>query len=195
AASTHPGEEAIVGGVHAALKPRHDGLLTIVVPRHPGRGPAVAAELAAAGLTVALRSAGAMPDGATDIYVADTLGELGLFYRLAPVAFIGGSLVPHGGQNPIEPAQLDTALLHGPHIGNFADIYAALGAGAGATEVADQAGLAAALDGLLSEPGAAGRQAGRAASVLAPFCGALDAHMAALAPYLDRARRSGAGAA
>ena len=76
-------------------------------------------------------------DGKTDIYVVDTLGELGLVYRLAPIVFVGGSLASHGGQNPVEPIKLGAAILHGPHVWNFAEIYAALDAAHGAEQVAD----------------------------------------------------------
>ena len=83
------------------------------MPRHPERGPLIAEQLRAADLNVALRSEGKLPEPRTDIYVADTIGELGLFYTLAPVAFIGGSLVPHGGQNPVEAIKLGAAVLTG----------------------------------------------------------------------------------
>ena len=72
---------------------------------------------------MALRSDGKLPDASTDIYIADTIGELGLFYNLVPVAFVGGSLVPHGGQNPVEAIKLGAAVLTGPHWRNFADAY------------------------------------------------------------------------
>src|SRR5690606_27518370 len=131
AASTHPGEEAIVADAHARLRRRFETLLTIVVPRHPDRGGEVAAMLARRGLVVARRSAGEVLRSGVEVYVADGIGELGLFYRLAPVAFVGGSLVPHGGHNPLEPAQLSAAILSGPHSFNFEEICARL-AGAGA---------------------------------------------------------------
>jgi 3-deoxy-D-manno-octulosonic-acid transferase len=99
AASTHPGEEAVVLDAHRRAAARLPGLLTVVVPRHPHRGPAVVAE--AGDLAVARRAAGEAPGPGTAVYVADTLGELGLFYRLAGVCLVGGSLVPHGGQNPL----------------------------------------------------------------------------------------------
>ncbi len=101
------------------------------------------------GLQCALRSRGELPDATTDIYVADTIGELGLIYRLAPIVFIGGSLVAHGGQNPIEAAKLGAAILHGPHVWNFAEIYAALDAARGAELVADADQLDGALGALL----------------------------------------------
>ena len=93
---------------------RFPRLLTIIAPRHPDRGPGVLEIARAAGLEAALRSRGELPGPGTEIYVADTLGELGLIYRLAPIVFMGGSLASHGGQNPIEPIKLGAAILHGP---------------------------------------------------------------------------------
>ncbi len=113
AASTHPGEEAIVAAAHAILRETHPGLRTIIVPRHPERGAEVAALTGGS-----RRSLGEMPG---EIHVADTLGELGLFYRLADVTLVGGSLVEHGGQNPMEPARLGCPILLGPHTGNFVE--------------------------------------------------------------------------
>ncbi|WP_375464485.1 3-deoxy-D-manno-octulosonic acid transferase, partial [uncultured Methylobacterium sp.] len=106
AASTHPGEDEAAARAHAALKDRFPRLLTIVAPRHPRRGGEVAEQAAAQGLRSARRAAGGHPHAGIDLYIADTLGELGLFYRLSPLVFLGGSLVPHGGQNPIEPVRL-----------------------------------------------------------------------------------------
>ena len=119
AASTHPGEDEIAAEVHGALAPGHPGLLTILVPRHPHRGPEVAGRLHAAGLAVALRSAGEAPGPDTELYIADTIGELGLWYRLSDVVFVGGSLVPKGGQNLLEPTKLGCAIVCGPHMTNF----------------------------------------------------------------------------
>ena len=138
--------------MHAKLRDGHRGLLTVIAPRHPERGPAIAQELVAAGLTVARRAANEAIGPATDVYVADTIGELGLFFRLAGVAFVGKSLVPLGGQNPLEAAALDCAILFGPHMGNFRDIAARLTACGAAEEVADEAGLAEALCRLLADP-------------------------------------------
>src|SRR6185437_3728179 len=143
AASTHPGEEAIVIDAHRRLRARFPGLLTILAPRHPERGPDIGEIAAGAGLNVALRSLRQRPEKTTDLYVADTMGELGLLYRLAPIVFIGGSLVPHGGQNPIEAAKLGAAILHGPQVSNFEEIYAALDAAHGAEKVGDAKELAA----------------------------------------------------
>src|SRR3954462_2137336 len=106
AASTHPGEEEILTETHRSLAGFFPGLLTVIVPRHPGRGEAIARMISASALNPTLRSHEDLPTATTDIYVADTMGELGLFYRLAPIVFMGGSLVEHGGQNPIEAIKL-----------------------------------------------------------------------------------------
>jgi 3-deoxy-D-manno-octulosonic-acid transferase len=151
AASTHPGEEEMVADAHVTAMRSVMRLLCILVPRHPERGDAIAAALRARGLSVAQRSRGEDPGPNTAIYLADTLGELGLWYRLAPVSFVGGSLVPVGGHNPYEPAALGSAILHGPHVGNFADVYRRLDEADAARQVPDAAGLAEALVHL-SEP-------------------------------------------
>jgi 3-deoxy-D-manno-octulosonic-acid transferase len=152
---------------HARLRANFPGLLTLIVPRHPERGAAVAAEAAALGLAVTQRSGGALPGPGTAIYVADTLGELGLFYRLAPLAFIGGSLVPHGGQNPLEPARLGCAILLGPHSWNFADPVGRLLAAEAALPVADTAALAATALDVLTNPGRGENMAKAAAALVA----------------------------
>src|SRR5262245_32579298 len=137
AASTHAGEEQVMVDVHQRLRASFPRLLTLIAPRHPERGGEIANLIAAAGLKVVLRSAGKLPEASTDIYVCDTLGELGVIYRLAPVVFMGGSLVAHGGQNPIEAIKLGAAILHGPFISNFAEIYAALDGARGADLAGD----------------------------------------------------------
>ncbi len=184
AAQTHEGEETVVAAAHRTLRRARPDFLTVVVPRHPVRGPALAAQFAAAGFSVALRSRGEPITAATDLYIADTMGELGLFYRAAPVAFVGGTLVPVGGHNPIEPALLGTAILHGPQVENAREIYAALDAGTGREPVNDAASLAAALGPLYADPAAAEALGERGAAALAPFSGALEATLAALRPYL-----------
>jgi 3-deoxy-D-manno-octulosonic-acid transferase len=158
------------------------------VPRHPQRGPAVAQIAAASGLQVQLRSRGHLPSADTDIYVADTMGELGLFYRIAPVVFMGGSLVMHGGQNPIEPAKLDAAILHGPHVFNFSDIYAALDREEGALLAHDPEEFVTLLRHLLGNPIARSRLAASAQTVVTRLGGAVDKTMAALEPYLLQMR-------
>ena len=183
AASTHPGEEEAVAETHRAVRRQFGDALLILVPRHPERGPAIAGDLRRAGHGVGLRSAGDVPDRETEIYTADTLGELGLFYRAATVAFVGGSLAPHGGQNPIEAAQLDCAVLHGPHFGNFADIADALRA-AGASETVESAdALAHAVCRLLADPAERDDRAARAARAVQDSASILDRAMALLEPY------------
>ena len=123
AASTHPGEEEPVLKAATILKKEFPDLLTIVTPRHPGRGEEVAELCREQGLSCALRSKDEPIAPDTDVYIADTLGELGLFYRLCDISFVGGSLVDKGGHNPLEPARLGAAILHGPHVFNFDDTY------------------------------------------------------------------------
>jgi 3-deoxy-D-manno-octulosonic-acid transferase len=116
--------------------------------------------------------------------VADTVGELGLIYRLAPAVFIGGSLVKHGGQNPVEAAKLRTAILHGPHVWNFAEIYAALDNAHGAELIDDVDRLTAYFAAWLADPDACARVADSGHNVVENLGGALDRTMASLDPYL-----------
>jgi 3-deoxy-D-manno-octulosonic-acid transferase len=184
AASTHEGEEGIVAEAHRLIRERHPDVLTILAPRHPERGDAVRAMLAARGLTVAQRSRGNPLLREIDVYLADTLGELGLFYRVAPIAFLGGSLIPHGGQNPIEPARLDAVVLHGPHVHNFADVYAILDRAVPLAPITDAAGLADAVGRLIDDPPGSAASAAKAKAALAMLTGALEATMTAITPYL-----------
>jgi 3-deoxy-D-manno-octulosonic-acid transferase len=184
AASTHPGEDEMVAQAHLKMKRARPDLLTIIVPRHPERGPLIAEQLKAANLTVALRSEGKLPDASTDIYVADTIGELGLFYALAPVAFVGGSLTERGGQNPVEPIKLGAAVLTGPNWQNFRDSYTELLRSGGCKEVKDAASLAEAALDLLEEAGARRAMTERATRAIAAMSGALPRTLAALEPYL-----------
>jgi 3-deoxy-D-manno-octulosonic-acid transferase len=145
AASTHEGEEAIVASVHHRLAPAHDGLLTIIAPRHPDRGSAIAAALGAR-----RRAAGEDP-APGGLWVADTMDELGLLYRLSPVVFVGKSLAGQGGQNPLEPARLGCAIAAGPHMANQAEAVAALTAAGGLTQVDDSDALAGWVDAMLRD--------------------------------------------
>jgi 3-deoxy-D-manno-octulosonic-acid transferase len=174
----------MVAAAHIKMKPGTADLLTIIVPRHPERGPLIAEQLRAAHLNVALRSEGKLPEPRTDIYVADTIGELGLFYAVAPVAFVGGSLVPRGGQNPVEPIKLGAAVLTGPNWQNFRDSYTDLLRVGGCKEVSDAESLATAALDLLND--AAGRtvMTSRAEGAIAAMSGALPRTLAALEPYL-----------
>lgn len=151
AASTHPGEERMVGEIHAALKAKHPGLLTLIVPRHAERGDEITAQLRSQGLRVSQRARQEALDPATDIYLADTMGELGVFYRLSNIAFIGGSLVPHGGQNLLEAARLGCAVLCGPHMQNFAALCAGMDAENALLHAVDKQDLLRQLDWLLKD--------------------------------------------
>jgi 3-deoxy-D-manno-octulosonic-acid transferase len=157
AASTHDGEEVFAARAHAHALRSWQRLLLVLVPRHPERGPAIAAALRGAGWKVAQRSEDETIQPETQVYVADTLGELGLWYRLCPVSFVGGSLVPVGGHNPFEPAALGSAILHGSHVENFSEIYDRLTLAKGARLV-DDPGLGTALSAAL-EPDEAARLA------------------------------------
>jgi 3-deoxy-D-manno-octulosonic-acid transferase len=160
AASTHAGEDERVLEAFASLAPC-DALL-VIVPRHPVRAAEIAALAAAHGAPAGLRSRGDAL-GADAVYIADTLGELGLWFSLADAAFIGGSLLPGpGGHNPVEAAQLDCPIITGPHIDNWRDIYADLIAADAATVAKDASALAAAFAAALSDPAAARAQAARA---------------------------------
>ncbi len=184
AASTHAGEEEIAGQVQRALAQSHAGLLTLIVPRHPERGPGIAADLRAGGLTVAVRSADAPIENTTDIYVADTLGELGLFFRLADVVFMGKSLTGEGGQNLLEPGRLGKAILHGPRMSNFAEMSARMKAADAAIEVADAAALRDTVDRLLGDAAERDRLGPAAQAFAEGEAGVLERLMDALAPWL-----------
>jgi 3-deoxy-D-manno-octulosonic-acid transferase len=148
AASTHPGEETLIAEAHRNLADQYPGLLTIIAPRHPDRGPALATELDAP-----RRSAKQDPPADGGIWIADTMGELGLWYRLARIAFVGRSLLPPGGgQNPLEPARLGCTIAVGPHTSNFSDHVALLRQAGGLVEVADGAALVQFVSGMLDNP-------------------------------------------
>ena len=151
-ASTHAGEEELACAVHRALQERYPDLLTIIVPRHPERRGDIAA--VCSGMRLAFRGAGDDLTAETEIYIADTLGELGLFYRLSPISVIGRSFSDDGGggHNPIEAAQLGSAVLTGPGIGYQRDIFDPMFACGAAEMVAEKDLLASQIDALLSDP-------------------------------------------
>ena len=188
AASTHPGEEELLIEAHRALARFFPSLLTVIVPRHPDRGASIAQTIAAAGLKAGLRSREELPTTATDIYVADTMGELGLFYRLAPIVFMGGSLVERGGQNPIEAVKLGAAVVHGPHVFNFTDVYEALDGSGGARSANDVDALIKQLGQLLADREAREAMVAASTRVVQELGGALERTLAALEPYLLQLR-------
>jgi 3-deoxy-D-manno-octulosonic-acid transferase len=158
------------------------------VPRHPDRGASIARMILASGLKPALRSREELPSATTDVYVGDTMGELGLFYRLAGIVFMGGSLVEHGGQNPIEAVKLGAAIVHGPHVFNFTDVYEALDQSGGARRVDDQQAVVKQLGQLLANPDSRDAMVAASAQVVDDLGGALERTLTALEPYLLQVR-------
>ncbi|MCK1283614.1 3-deoxy-D-manno-octulosonic acid transferase [Bradyrhizobium sp. 44] len=188
AASTHPGEEEMLVAAHRSLAGFFPQLLTVIVPRHPDRGSSITGLITASGLKPALRSRDELPTAATDVYVADTMGELGLFYRLSDIVFMGGSLIHHGGQNPIEAIKLGAAIVHGPHVFNFADVYEALDHSGGARQADTQELLIKQLGQLLADPALRQKIQRSGAGVVEDLGGALNRTMTALEPYLLQLR-------
>ncbi len=135
AASTHPGEEIIVAEAHKRVREISEDALLVLVPRHPERGPGIRDVLSAEGWTLTRRSEGQLPDRDTEIYLADTLGEMGVFFSLSQTLFLGGSLVPVGGHNPFEPAKFGVPVLHGPEVSNAAETYIRMGRSGAAQQV------------------------------------------------------------
>ncbi len=188
AASTHPGEEAVVLGAHRTLAGGHAGLVTIVAPRHPERGEEVARVLAAAegGVVVARHGAGEGPPAEGGVWVFDALGELGTLFALAGVVVMGNSLAGEGGgHNPLEPARAGCAVATGPLVANFTAVVARLRE-AGGLHVADgPEGIAAWVDAMLRDPAArraAGEAGRRAADAFAGLPGELAAALLRLLP-------------
>lgn len=195
ASSTHRGEDEIAIKAHKAALAADARTLLILVPRHPERADAIAALIADAGLSLARRSRGEEIGATTQVYLADTLGETGLWYALAPLTCLFGSFTPVGGHNPYEPAHAGSAILHGPLYANFEETYAEMNDAGAAREVADAAALAEAVPALLAEPAtlagmrdAARAFAARQEDVLDALCETLCAALA-LAPPDEAAAR------
>jgi 3-deoxy-D-manno-octulosonic-acid transferase len=184
AAGTHDGEEAIVAEAHRQLRQRFPDLITIVAPRHPERGPAIAEWLELRGIAAVRRAPGNLPTRSSEFYIADTLGELGMLYKLASVAFIGGSLVDRGGHNPIEAVRHGAVVVTGPYWQNFKDTYEALTERGGAIVVRTAAELAGAVEPLLANEAELARLRERAEGALAGLSGALPRTVEALLRYL-----------
>jgi 3-deoxy-D-manno-octulosonic-acid transferase len=189
AASTHEGEDAMIAAAHKLMRRNLPDLLTIIVPRHPERGLALSTLLNSQGHRATRRSERALPDSSTDIYIADTIGELGTLYALAPVAFIGGSLIPHGGQNPIEAVRHGTCVLSGPHNHNFRDAYLALREANACVIVSTADEIARSAELILSNAAEAQRIQNSANEALDQLSGALAITMTALQPILPKQTR------
>ncbi len=178
ASSTHEGEENAVLQAHQALLKQFPDLCLILAPRHPERGDKVEELIADAGLTCTRRSRGEKPNA--QVYLADTLGELGLWYAVTDIVFLGGSLLPIGGHNPFEVAQSGAAVLSGNHVSAFAETYAQLETEGAARIVADGDDLAQRIASLLSHP----KQLADMTNAAKRFVGAQDDHLDGIAARL-----------
>lgn len=184
AASTHEGEEKMVLQAHRMAMRSSPRLLLILVPRHPERGDEIAAHLQSEGWRFTRRTADETTSDDANVYLADTMGEMGLWYRLSPISFVGGSLVAIGGHNPFEPAALGSAILHGPYVTNFVDIYDRLRDGGAARLVSSPDKLAAQVAGLLN-PDEAATMAASAWQVISDGADVTDLALALIIDTLD----------
>ncbi len=185
AASTHAGEEELIARAHKEIATRCPGLITIITPRHPNRAPTIIDSLKDLDLRVAVRSSGHTVTPETDIYLADTFDELGIWLRLARVAFVGGSLVPLGGHNPLEAARLNCAVICGPHMENQAVPVSSLQSADALTIVRSKNDLVQEVLALLHDPEACDRKARAAAECAETEAGACERIFAALKPTLE----------
>jgi 3-deoxy-D-manno-octulosonic-acid transferase len=184
AISTFEGEEKAAGNIHKALKLR-DGQLTIIVPRHPDRADAIEEMLKAQGLVVARRSRNEPLTAETDIFLGDSIGEMGLYLRLTEVAFVGRSLTNEGGQNPLEPAMLGCAILSGSNVQNFRDVYTNLVRKGAARMIRDVEMLAKAVHYLLGNDPARRKMIDAGQDTVTEMRGALSVTVKALEPYIN----------
>lgn len=192
AASTHEGEERMILQAHKLAMRSSPRLLLILVPRHPERGDEIATLLQAENWRFTRRAADEVPQDEASVYLADTMGELGLWYRLCPISFVGGSLVAIGGHNPFEPAALGSAILHGPYVTNFVDIYDRLRDGGAARLVSSPEKLAGQVASLLSPEDAAG-MAASAWQVISDGADVTDRALALVMDTLDDAEATPKG--
>jgi 3-deoxy-D-manno-octulosonic-acid transferase len=184
AGSTHEGEEAALLAAHARLRKTYREALLVLVPRHPQRFAAVAALCEQAGMRVARRSLDEWPDAATAVYLGDTMGDLLALYGAGDLAFVGGSLVPIGGHNLLEPAALALPLLSGPHNFNAEDIAVLLEEAGGLELVRDAADLGTRVAALLADPALRQSRGARARQVVSESGGALERLLQLIAPLL-----------
>jgi len=186
AASTHEGEDEVVLNAHRRLLANHPDALLILVPRHPERFNSVFELCQREGFATVRRSTGASVDAQTSVLLGDTMGELLFLYALADSAFVGGSLVPNGGHNLLEPAALAKPVISGPHLFNFLDIAAQLRSAGALAEVDDAEGLATEVQRLFELPRDAQRMAEAGLSVMRRNQGALQRLLDGLGRLIDR---------
>ena len=185
-ASTHAGEDEIALTVHGHCVKRHPDLLTIIVPRHATRGDDITKLIKAKGLSYTRRSQTQPITKTTAVYLADTIGELGTFYRLAPTVVIGGSFV-WSGHNPIEAAQLERAIVFGPNMSSFATIAEEMLEAKAAIQVAQADRLAPVVATLIENTERAKDMAQKAAELATRKRDVLARVLEALKPWLERA--------
>ncbi len=190
AASTHPGEERQIIEAHKKLRRQLPDLLTIIVPRHPERGEEIAELVSDNGFKCVKRSSGEGLTRETDLYIADTLGELGLFYDISDITFLGGSLVEVGGHNPIEAVRFGTVVLTGPNWHNQADSFRALLKYKGAREVTSGRELASSIFALMGNEQERLQLVANAEKVVEEMTGATDRTLAAITPMLPATKRA-----
>lgn len=184
AISTFEGEEQAAGTVQLALR-KHCDMLSIIVPRHPERADGIEAQLTGQGLKVARRSRGDAIAADTDVFLGDSIGEMGMYLRLTQIAFVGRSLTNEGGQNPLEPAMLGCAVLSGPHVQNFREPYQRLLRAGGAKIIRDVEMLTKGVYYLSVNDNERLKMIGAGASVIEDMRGALGITMKALEPYMS----------
>lgn len=187
AASTHPGEDEVVLSAFLKLRERRLDALLVIVPRHPVRAGDICLLSTAAGLATRRRSLGELPDAETDVYVADTLGELGAFIHLSTVVQMAGTFLDGiGGHNLIEPARLGAAVVSGPYFHNWIDIYGAFADAGGLSIVRNADELAEVTFGLIADPDRRAAQAAAGARVTDAAAGAVGRTIDAVLPLIEQ---------
>ena len=186
AASTHEGEELMAAETHKNLKNKYPGLLSIIAPRHPQRGDSLVKQLTELDLTIARRGESQAINADTDIYLADTIGEMGLFYRLSDIAFIGGTVTPQGGQNPLEAARLDSAIFYGPSNENFSEMFTLIKEVDAGREIFSQNDMTDMVDLLLSDSDFRKKLKNNALKMIDKNAGATDQTLTAITPFLEK---------
>ena len=184
AALTHPGEEEIVLAALESLRRQFSDLLLVLVPRHPVRADEIRALLDSKNLASVSRSSGASIETGTQVFLGDTLGEMGLFYKLVPVTFLGGSFSDAGGHNPVEAALSGSALVTGPKVANARAVYKDFFNKGAAVKVENPADLAEYVGVFLRSPEKARHQAEKARALVEDGRGALEKSLRLLQPYL-----------
>lgn len=185
AASTHPGEEAAILSVHQRLKQQFPNILTIIAPRHPAEGEKIRA-LSTVPTVQRSQKEVLLPD--TEIYIADTLGELGLFFKLSPIVFMGGSLIPRGGHNPLEPARMGCAVITGPYVHHFTEVFEELELAGGVIRAVDEMAVTKAVATLLTNGAKRAEMAAAGLKAVEAHQGVLERVLGVLDPYLKPVR-------